>query len=98
MRDSVWPVRLSVIGEVSFLYSLHRHHHHHCHHKDYHHQGEAYNQTLVIFDSQVALLGPEGEELDAEGLSFQSPLDMRYTQSSVCLNVSIFGVVSGIFL
>ena len=35
------------------------------------------------FDSQVVLSGPEGE-LDAEGLTFESPLDMRYTQSSVC--------------
>jgi len=45
MRDTVWPVKLSIVGEV-------------------------------------LLNGPEGE-LDAEGLTFESPLDMRYTKSSV---------------
>jgi len=45
MRESVWPVKLSIIGEV-------------------------------------LLSGPEGE-LNAEGLTFESPLDMRYKQSSV---------------
>jgi len=45
MREGVWPVKLSIIGEV-------------------------------------VLSGPEGE-LNAEGLTFESPLDMRYTTSSV---------------
>ena len=38
---------------------------------------------LDFYVSQVLLNGPEGE-LDAEGLTFESPLDMRYTKSSVC--------------
>ena len=44
------------------------------------------------FDSQVVLSGPEGE-LNAEGLTFESPLDMRYTTSSVC-NFSYFCLLS----
>jgi len=45
MQDSIWPLKLRIIGEV-------------------------------------VLSGPQGE-LNAEGLVFESPLDMRYTHSSV---------------
>ena len=43
---------------------------------------------LNYYVSQVLLNGPEGE-LDAEGLTFESPLDMRYTNSSVCESLKL---------
>ena len=43
---------------------------------------------LDFYVSQVLLNGPEGE-LDAEGLTFESPLDMRYTKSSVCESLKL---------
>ena len=43
---------------------------------------------LDYYVSQVLLNGPEGE-LDAEGLTFESPLDMRYTKSSVCESLKL---------
>ena len=48
---------------------------------------------LDHYASQVLLNGPEGE-LDAEGLTFESPLDMRYTKSSVCES---FKLISGFY-
>ena len=47
---------------------------------------------LDYYVSQVLLNGPEGE-LDAEGLTFESPLDMRYTKSSVCESLKLISHV-----